>query len=75
MKKFTTELSDDQGVVYRYLIKDVGTGLSLVETLQMIEEQYECITEHVSDCFARLTSIEKVEVIHFVTKNILRKHG
>ena len=75
MKKFTTELSEKQGLIYHYLSKEVTEdGSNLKDLYVEISECYEYVPENIADTFNELTSIEQIEVIYFITKKIMRKN-
>lgn len=76
MKKFTTELSDCQGKVYYFLIKNTyKTGLAFVELLNELDGGSFTIPDTIYKSYTELTEVEKVEVIYFVSKHFLRKNG
>lgn len=75
MRKFTTELSEKQGVAYQYLFKNVtNDGSNLKDLYVEISEFYESVPEHIADTFNDLSSVEQIEVIHFITKRIIRRN-
>lgn len=75
MKKFSTELSEQQGIVYHYLQKNLtNDGKNLLDLLVEISECYESIPKHISGTYNELSSVEQIEVIYFITKKIMRKN-
>ncbi|WP_064199051.1 hypothetical protein [Brevibacillus brevis] len=75
MKKFVNELSPEQSKVYTFITKNVtDDGGNIIEILLEVSEWYESIPEKISDCYGSLSEIEKIEVIHFVTRYILKKN-
>ncbi|WP_121616590.1 hypothetical protein [Virgibacillus halodenitrificans] len=74
MKKYVTELSKEQRVVYEYLIKNLNDdGSNIFDLLVEISEFYPSVSDKVLDAFEGLSSKEKIEVIHFATKNVMSK--
>ncbi len=45
-----------------------------ISGLKEVSEYYEAVPEHICEYCAELKEIEKIEVIHFVTRYILRKN-
>ena len=75
MKKFANELNVFQLRVYEYL-KQEGTddGSNLIDNLGEIKEGCEYVPDSVYESYARLSEIERIEIIHFFTKHIMRKN-
>ncbi len=75
VKKFTSELSEEQGIVYHHLQKNVNDdGSNLVSLWVEISEFYEEVPSYICETYEKLSSIEQIEVIHFITKKIIRKN-
>jgi hypothetical protein len=75
MKKFVNELHAFQLMIYEYLKQKVSEdGSNLIDTLVEIEEAYESVPERYHETYSNLNHIERIEVIHFFTKYIMRKN-
>lgn len=73
MKKFVNELDAFQLMIYEYLNKAVQNKDNLVTALMEIEEGFEIVPEKIFKTYSSMKSIERVELIHFFTKYIMRK--
>ncbi|QDX94690.1 hypothetical protein EEL30_21865 [Brevibacillus laterosporus] len=75
MKKFVNELAPKQKKIYDYITSNVtDDGSDLIGLLEEVSEYYEAVPEHICEYYTELKEIEKIEVIHFVTRYILRKN-
>lgn len=73
MKKFTNELHAFQLIIYEYLKLNVNKdGSNLIDTLEEIKEGFESVPERIHETYSNLNDIERIEVIHFFTKYIMR---
>ena len=76
MKQFLNELNLSQLAIYKHL-KEVTTddGSNFKENLVEMEEDYESVSERISSIYNSLSDIEKIEVIHFFTKYLMKKNS
>lgn len=76
MKKFAKELHVFQLMIYEYLKSNAGhdDGENFMNTLMEIEEGFESVPENIYNTYQNLKPIERIEVIHFFTKYLMRKN-
>ena len=61
-------------MIYEHLKKAVQNEDNLVTALMEIEEGFEIVPEKIYSAYSSIKPIEKVELIHFFTKYIMRKN-
>ncbi|MBG9730808.1 hypothetical protein ABD87_15055 [Lysinibacillus sphaericus] len=76
MKKYLNELDSSQLTIYEYF-KRVTTqdGDNFKNVLMEVEEGFENVTDNVYNAYQSLNSVERIEVIHFFTKYLLKKNN
>lgn len=73
MKKFLYQLDASQRRVYQYIKSEVTyEGDNLIGILTELDEGFQSIPDVVYEAYCKMNSIEKVEVIHFISKHILK---
>ena len=73
MSELVKEMHTFQRMIYEYLKKEVNDdGINLMDILIEIEEGFEYIPDDIYNAFLNLNSIERIEVIHFFTKYIIK---
>lgn len=76
MKNFLNELSSHQLSIYEYLKSELtDDGENLISIFNEIEEGYDSVPERVHISFMNMRPVERVEVIHFATRYIMRKNA
>lgn len=75
MKKFANELDSFQLMIYEYFKKEtVHDGDNFMGNLMEIEEGFESVPENIYNTYQQLKPIERIEVIHFFTKYLMRNY-
>ena len=73
LNKLVKEMHIFQRIIYEYLKKEVNDdGINFMDILIEIEEGFEYIPDDIYNAFSSLSSIERIEVIHFFTKYIIK---
>lgn len=77
MKKFANELDTFQLMIYEYFKSKSGhdDGDNFMGTLMEMEEGFECVPDNIYNVYQNLSPIERIEVIHFFTKYLMRKNN
>lgn len=76
MKKFANELDNFQLTVYEYLKKEVNEdGSNMITILNEIEDGFLCVPDNICETYSTLNQIQRIEVMHFFTKYIMRKNS
>lgn len=75
LKKFANELSTFQLMIYEYFKKETDLdGYTFKDILDEIEDGFESVPEKIYNTYQQLNPIERVEVIHFFTKYLMRNY-
>lgn len=75
MKKSVEQFTVAQKKVYDFFLqKDCSTGEGLVDLISEVEEYSETVPKDISETFKQMKEIERVEIAHFVSKNVIEKN-
>lgn len=74
MKRYLKELNSSQLTIYEYFKRtSTECGDNFKNILMEIEEGFESVPDKVYNIYQHLNSIERIEIIYFFTKYLLRK--
>lgn len=72
-RRIFKDMNEEQQHVFIFLLKNVDAdGENLVEWLQRIQSGHDWVDAETFSSYKRLTSVEFLEVVHFVTKHLLK---